>query len=77
LFTTDYIRAWSYQQKFSDLRNFQNKSENVQPTIFVRKVGKIIKQMFWLGWLVGSLEMLFKTVSCECNLKNWLAILAV
>jgi hypothetical protein len=31
-------RAWSYQQKFSDLRNFQKKSENFKPTIFVRKV---------------------------------------
>jgi hypothetical protein len=34
-------RAWSYQQKFSDLRNFQKKSENFKRTIFVRKVRKI------------------------------------
>jgi hypothetical protein len=30
-------RAWSYQQKFSDLSNFQKKSENFKPTIFCQK----------------------------------------
>jgi hypothetical protein len=35
-------RAWSYQQKFSDLRNFQKTSENFKPSIFVRNVRKII-----------------------------------
>jgi hypothetical protein len=35
------VRAWSFQQKFSDLINFQKKSENFKPTIFVRKVRKI------------------------------------
>jgi hypothetical protein len=63
--------AWSYQQKFSDLRNFQTNSENFKPTFFVRKVRKIIKLISWIGWLIGSLEMLFKTVSYECNQKYW------
>jgi hypothetical protein len=35
-------RAWSYQQKFSDLRNVQKKSEKFKPIIFVRKVKTII-----------------------------------
>jgi hypothetical protein len=35
-------RAWSYQKKFSGLRNFQKKSSNFKPTIFVLKVRKII-----------------------------------
>jgi hypothetical protein len=30
--------AWSYQQKFSDLRNFQKNSENFKAAIFVIKV---------------------------------------
>jgi hypothetical protein len=33
---------WSYQPKLSDLRNFQKKSENFKPTIFVRNVRQII-----------------------------------
>jgi hypothetical protein len=37
-----WTRAWSYQQNFSDLRNFQKKSENFIPTILVRKVKKFI-----------------------------------
>jgi hypothetical protein len=37
-----YSWALSYLQKFSDLRNFQKKSENFKPNIFVRKVRKII-----------------------------------
>jgi hypothetical protein len=36
------IWAWSYEQKFSDLRNLQKTLENVKPPIFVRKVRKII-----------------------------------
>jgi hypothetical protein len=35
-------RAWSYQQKISDLRNFLKKPENFKLTIFFRKVRKII-----------------------------------
>jgi hypothetical protein len=35
-------RAQSYQQTFSDLRNFLKKSENFKPKFFVRKVRKII-----------------------------------
>ena len=33
-------RAQSYQQKFSDLRNLEKKSENFKPTIFVKKFRK-------------------------------------
>jgi hypothetical protein len=33
--------AWSYQQKLSDLRNFQKKSEIFKPAVFARKVRKI------------------------------------
>jgi hypothetical protein len=69
--------AQSYQQKISDLRNFQKKSENFKPTIFVRKVRKIFKLMLWLGYLFRSPEMFFKTVSQEHNQKYWLAILAI
>jgi hypothetical protein len=38
----EFIWAWSYKQKFSDLRIFKKKSENFEPNIFVRKVRKII-----------------------------------
>jgi hypothetical protein len=38
--------AWSYQQKFSDLRNFQKKSENLKTTIFVKKVRKLSSECF-------------------------------
>jgi hypothetical protein len=41
-FTLNTSWAWSYQQKFSDLRNFQKKSENFHPAIFARKVRKNI-----------------------------------
>jgi hypothetical protein len=34
-------RAWSYQQIFSDLRNFQKKPENFKTTIFVGKARKL------------------------------------
>jgi hypothetical protein len=34
-------KAWSYQQKLSDLRNFQKKSEIFKPAVFARKVRKI------------------------------------
>jgi hypothetical protein len=37
-----HSKTKAYQQKFSDLKNFQKKSENFKPTIFVRKVLKII-----------------------------------
>jgi hypothetical protein len=33
--------------------------------------------MFWLGQLIRSLEMFFKTVLYERNLKYWLAILVI
>ncbi len=33
--------------------------------------------MFWLGQLIRSLEMFFKTVSYELNWKYWLAISAI
>jgi hypothetical protein len=42
LIATILTRAWFYQQKFSDLRNFQKNLENFKRTIFVRKVRKII-----------------------------------
>jgi hypothetical protein len=64
-------------KKIGDLRNFQKKSENFEATILVRKVRKIIQVMFWLGLLIRSLEMFFKTVSYEHNWKNWLAILSI
>ena len=32
----------SNQQKFTDLKIFQKKSENLRPAVFVRKVRKII-----------------------------------
>jgi Sec7-like guanine-nucleotide exchange factor len=38
----EQVRAWSYQQKSSNLNNFQKISENNIPTILVRKVRKII-----------------------------------
>jgi hypothetical protein len=69
--------AWPYQRKFSDLRNFQKWSENFKPTIFIRKVGKMIWLMFWLGYFIRSLEILVKTVSYEHNQKYWLATLAI
>jgi hypothetical protein len=44
--------AWSYQQILSDLRNFQTKSENFKPIIFVRKVRKncLIGVLTWLSY---------------------------
>jgi hypothetical protein len=39
-----YIQNWH-----KSIRNFQKKSENFKPTIFVRKVRKIIELMLWLG----------------------------
>jgi hypothetical protein len=38
------VPTWgqSYQQNVSDQRNFQKKSENFKPTMFVREVRKII-----------------------------------
>jgi hypothetical protein len=68
--------AWSYQQKFSDLRNFQKNLENFKASVFVTEVRKIIKLMFWLCYLIRCLEMSFKTVLYELNQKYWFAILA-
>ena len=51
------IRAQSYQQKFSELKHFH---KNFKPTIFVRKVKKIIR------WCLGSASLL--EVS-KCSLK--------
>jgi hypothetical protein len=44
--------AWSYQQKFSDLRNFQKKSENFKPTIFCQNVLKnyLANVLAWLTY---------------------------
>jgi ABC-type Fe3+-hydroxamate transport system substrate-binding protein len=59
--------AQSYQQKFYDVRNFQKKSENFKPTIFVGKVRKITNLMFWFGLFTRSPKMFFKTVLYEHN----------
>jgi hypothetical protein len=61
------FRAQSYQQKLSDLRNFQKMSENYKPTIFVRKVRQIIELMFWLDLLIRNLELFFLIVPYEGN----------
>jgi hypothetical protein len=46
--------AWSYQQKFSDLRNFLKNSENFEPADFVRKVRKL---SIWCNGLVSLLDV--------------------
>jgi hypothetical protein len=43
--------AWSYQQKFSDLRGYQKKSENFKPAIFCQKGQKNYLDDV-LAWLV-------------------------
>ena len=51
-FQKTWSRAWSYQQKFSVLRNFQKKSENLKPTFLSQRSVKLS------SWCYGSASLL-------------------